>query len=169
MDTLVFATGNAHKLQEIRAILGHQFEIKSLNDIVGRTDLILTALPTTLACKSKPSMGSQAYSLPAMPPSTDSQPPQDATKTTWTTSSSNSPPIPPNHSPATRYSKGGQPVSAPTSPSSTKDRSTTSRASSTATSSPRSEAPTASATTPSLCPKVTPKPSPNSATTLRTV
>lgn len=33
MDTLVFATGNAHKLQEIRAILGHQFEIKSLNDI----------------------------------------------------------------------------------------------------------------------------------------
>ena len=30
---IVFATNNAHKLQEIREILGPSFEIVSLNDI----------------------------------------------------------------------------------------------------------------------------------------
>ena len=33
MKTLVFASNNAHKLEEIRAILGNQYEIKSLKDI----------------------------------------------------------------------------------------------------------------------------------------
>lgn len=33
METLVFASNNAHKLEEIRAILGGKFEIKSLKDI----------------------------------------------------------------------------------------------------------------------------------------
>ena len=33
MKTLVFASNNAHKLEEIRAILGNEFDIKSLNDI----------------------------------------------------------------------------------------------------------------------------------------
>ena len=33
MKKIVFATNNAHKLEEIRAILGHQFEVLSLNDI----------------------------------------------------------------------------------------------------------------------------------------
>ena len=30
---IVFATNNAHKLEEIRAILGHSHDILSLNDI----------------------------------------------------------------------------------------------------------------------------------------
>lgn len=33
MATLVFASNNAHKLEEIRSILGEKFEIKSLKDI----------------------------------------------------------------------------------------------------------------------------------------
>lgn len=33
MKTLVLASNNAHKLEEIRAILGNDFDIKSLNDI----------------------------------------------------------------------------------------------------------------------------------------
>lgn len=33
MKTLVFASNNAHKLEEIRAILGGKFEVKSLKDI----------------------------------------------------------------------------------------------------------------------------------------
>lgn len=33
MKTIVFASNNAHKLEEIRAILGNKFEIKSLKDI----------------------------------------------------------------------------------------------------------------------------------------
>ncbi|MCH5175313.1 MAG: RdgB/HAM1 family non-canonical purine NTP pyrophosphatase [Prevotellaceae bacterium] len=33
MKTLVFASNNTHKLEEIRAILGETFEIKSLSDI----------------------------------------------------------------------------------------------------------------------------------------
>ena len=31
--TLVFATNNTHKLQEVRALIGEHFELKSLNDI----------------------------------------------------------------------------------------------------------------------------------------
>lgn len=30
MKTLVFASNNAHKLEEIRAILGNKFDVKSL-------------------------------------------------------------------------------------------------------------------------------------------
>ena len=33
MNTLVFASNNAHKLEEIRSILGNKFEIKSLKEI----------------------------------------------------------------------------------------------------------------------------------------
>ena len=33
MKTLVFASNNAHKLEEIRSILGEKFEVKSLKDI----------------------------------------------------------------------------------------------------------------------------------------
>ena len=39
MKTLVFASNNAHKLEEIRAILGDSFEIKSLSDIGCQADI----------------------------------------------------------------------------------------------------------------------------------
>ena len=40
---LVFATNNAHKLEEVAAILGDQVELLSLNDIGCRTDIPETA------------------------------------------------------------------------------------------------------------------------------
>lgn len=40
---IVFATNNAHKLEEIRAILGHSHDILSLNDIQCHTDIPETA------------------------------------------------------------------------------------------------------------------------------
>lgn len=40
---LVFATNNAHKLQEVAAILGEQIELLSLNDIGCHTDIPETA------------------------------------------------------------------------------------------------------------------------------
>ena len=43
MKKLVFATNNAHKLEEIRAILGDKVEILSLNDINCHTDIPETA------------------------------------------------------------------------------------------------------------------------------
>lgn len=39
MEKLVFASNNAHKLDEIRAILGHRFEIVSLKDIGCHDDI----------------------------------------------------------------------------------------------------------------------------------
>ena len=39
MKKIVFATNNAHKLEEIRAILGQQFEVLSLNDIGCHDDI----------------------------------------------------------------------------------------------------------------------------------
>ena len=36
---LVFATNNAHKLEEVAAILGDQVELLSLNDIGCQTDI----------------------------------------------------------------------------------------------------------------------------------
>jgi len=39
METLVFASNNAHKLEEIRNILGQQFHIKSLSDIGCHADI----------------------------------------------------------------------------------------------------------------------------------
>ncbi len=39
MEKLVFASNNAHKLEEIRAILGHRFEIVSLKDIGCHDDI----------------------------------------------------------------------------------------------------------------------------------
>ena len=44
METLVLASNNAHKLEEIRTILGNKFEIKSLNDIGCHTDIPETGL-----------------------------------------------------------------------------------------------------------------------------
>ena len=48
---LVFATNNAHKLEEIAAILGDQIELLSLNDIGCHTDIPVSythlTLPTT--------------------------------------------------------------------------------------------------------------------------
>lgn len=41
--TLVFASNNAHKLEEIRSILGEKFEIRSLEDIGCHTDIPETA------------------------------------------------------------------------------------------------------------------------------
>ncbi|MBO4397532.1 MAG: non-canonical purine NTP diphosphatase [Bacteroidaceae bacterium] len=41
--TLVFATNNAHKLEEVRAIIGDRFEIKSLDDIGCHDDIPETA------------------------------------------------------------------------------------------------------------------------------
>lgn len=43
MKKLVFATNNAHKLEEIRAILGDKVEILSLNDINCHADILETA------------------------------------------------------------------------------------------------------------------------------
>ena len=40
---LVFATNNAHKLEEVAAILGDQIELLSLNDIGCHTDITRTA------------------------------------------------------------------------------------------------------------------------------
>lgn len=39
MKTLVFASNNAHKLEEIRAILGNKFDVKSLKDIGCNMDI----------------------------------------------------------------------------------------------------------------------------------
>ncbi len=39
MKTLVFASNNAHKLEEIRAILGDKYEVKSLKDIGCEVDI----------------------------------------------------------------------------------------------------------------------------------
>ncbi len=39
MKTLVFASNNAHKLEEIRAILGNKFDVKSLKDISCNVDI----------------------------------------------------------------------------------------------------------------------------------
>lgn len=41
--TLVFATNNAHKLEEVRSIIGDRFEIKSLDDIDCHVDIPETA------------------------------------------------------------------------------------------------------------------------------
>ncbi|MDD6553843.1 MAG: non-canonical purine NTP pyrophosphatase, partial [Prevotellaceae bacterium] len=41
---IVFATNNAHKLQEIREILGDKFEILSLNDIGCHEDIPETGM-----------------------------------------------------------------------------------------------------------------------------
>ena len=43
MDKLVFATNNAHKLDEVRAILGSDVEVLSLNDIGCNADIPETA------------------------------------------------------------------------------------------------------------------------------
>lgn len=39
METLVFASNNAHKLEEVRAILGGKYDIKSLSDIDCHDDI----------------------------------------------------------------------------------------------------------------------------------
>jgi XTP/dITP diphosphohydrolase len=39
MKTLAFASNNAHKLEEIRAILGNKFDVKSLKDIGCNVDI----------------------------------------------------------------------------------------------------------------------------------
>lgn len=39
MKTLVFASNNVHKLEEIRAILGNKFDVKSLKDIGCNVDI----------------------------------------------------------------------------------------------------------------------------------
>lgn len=39
MKTLVFASNNAHKLEEIRAILGNKFDVKNLKDIGCNVDI----------------------------------------------------------------------------------------------------------------------------------
>lgn len=44
METLVFASNNAHKLEEIRAILGSKFEIKSLKEIGCDVDIPETGM-----------------------------------------------------------------------------------------------------------------------------
>ena len=43
MQTLVFATNNQHKLQEVRQMLGNRFDIKSLADIGCDDDIPETA------------------------------------------------------------------------------------------------------------------------------
>ena len=43
MNKIVFATNNKHKLDEIRSILGDDFEVLSLNDIGCHEDIPETA------------------------------------------------------------------------------------------------------------------------------
>ena len=43
MKRIVFATNNEHKLAEVRAILGNQFEVLSLKDINCHEDIPETA------------------------------------------------------------------------------------------------------------------------------
>ena len=42
MKTLVFASNNAHKLEEIRSILGGRFDVKSLSEILGHASVTIT-------------------------------------------------------------------------------------------------------------------------------
>ena len=44
---LVFATNNAHKLEEVAAILGNQIELLSLNPLLSTKTIIWIALPMT--------------------------------------------------------------------------------------------------------------------------
>ena len=53
---LVFATNNAHKLEEVAAILGDQVELLSLNDISCQTDI-----PETAALNGAPGVYSARY------------------------------------------------------------------------------------------------------------
>ena len=43
MNKIVFATNNKHKLEEIRSILGEDFEVLSLNDIGCFRNIFMTA------------------------------------------------------------------------------------------------------------------------------
>ena len=89
-NILVFATNNAHKLQEVRQILGERFEVRSLKEIDCHEELpethdtlegnalekaqyvmALTALLTIQVLKWMPSMENQASILPAMLPLTE--------------------------------------------------------------------------------------------------
>ena len=49
---LVFATNNAHKLEEVAAILGDQVELLSLNDISCQTDIPETAENLPISIKT---------------------------------------------------------------------------------------------------------------------
>ena len=42
-DNLIFATNNAHKLDEVRSILGSRFTVKSLKEIGCEADIPETA------------------------------------------------------------------------------------------------------------------------------
>ena len=125
---LVFATNNAHKLEEIRAILGDKLEILSLNDIDCHADIPETA--DTLEGNAR--LKAEAKDMTRKPTCA-------------------------NCFPKWKERKTAVPASAPPSASSKAARSTCSKASCRATSSKHAAAPQASATTPSSSPKATPK------------
>lgn len=67
---LVFATNNAHKLEEIAAILGDKVELLSLNDIDCHTDIPETAetLEGNALLKSSLSTGTISWTALPMTP-----------------------------------------------------------------------------------------------------
>ena len=98
---IVFATNNAHKLQEVRQILGNRFDVVGLSDIgctedipetadtleathcrrhaTSRSTTDSTALPTTRGWKCAHSTEHLAYTLPDMQSSSAAEPRTTAT------------------------------------------------------------------------------------------
>ena len=143
---LVFATNNAHKLEEIRAILGDKLEILSLNDIDCHADIPETADTLEGNARLKAgyiylNYGMDCFAEHAMPEA------KDMTRK----------PTCANCFPKWKERKTAVPASAPPSASSKAAKNTSSKASCRATSSKHAAAPQASATTPSSSPKAMPR------------
>lgn len=64
---LVFATNNAHKLEEVAAILGNQIELLSLNDIGCHTDIPENSRDAGGKCLLKSSFIFKNYGRIALP------------------------------------------------------------------------------------------------------
>ena len=157
---IVFATNNAHKLQEVRQILGDRFEIPSKatpsrKPVTSRSTTTWTASPTTPVWKSAPSKEHPVSSPPAMPNSPPLRPavlppgpspPPPPSPTTAT-------PTWPSSSAIWKINPTATQDSAPSSRYYTKERSISSKESWREKSSASATAQKASATTPSSPPK----------------
>ena len=149
MKNLVFATNNAHKLEEIRAILGDKINILSLNDIDCHADIPETMIQDS---KWKPSMAHRAFIRHAM------QAERDTTRK----------PICANYSPNWKEKPTGKLNSALPSASSKAGKNICSKASYVELSYKNAAEPQALAMTLSSNPKATPKPLPKWETKKRT-
>lgn len=160
---LVFATNNAHKLEEIRAILGDKLEILSLNDIDCHADIPETADTLEGNARLKAGYIYQNYGMDCFADdtglevealgvhrvSTRHAMPEAKDMTRKPTCA--------NCFPKWKERKTAVPASAPPSASSKAAKNTSSKASCRATSSKHAAAPQASATTPSSSPKAMPR------------